>query len=229
MPILPLINSKWNGIRHKNLIITRYLLGSLLLTVLVACSIASPPETATPKATQDPPVAQADRLPTQTPRLSGQLGSEINQYLLSNYPLFSGSVLVALDDQILLSGGYRYSNWELNVPNTSSTIFRLASLTKPFTALAIMLLQERGQIDVDDPICQYIVDCPAAWQPITIHHLLTHTSGIPDYVAFPNALREAALYRPVQELIDTFRDQPLDFSPAHVLIIVTLDMFSWVQ
>ena len=214
MPILPLINSKWNAIRHKTLIITRYLLGSLLLTLLVACSIASSPETATPKATQERPVQQVDRLPTQTPRLSGQLGSEINQYILSNYPLFSGSILVALDDQILLSGGYRYANWELNVPNTSSTIFRLASLTKPFTALAIMMLQERGQVDGDDPICQYIADCPAVWQPITIHHLLTHTSGIPDYAAFPNALREAALNRPVPELIDTFRDQPLDFPPG---------------
>lgn len=214
MLILQLINSKWYAIRHSTLIITRYLLGSFLLTVLVACSIASPPETATPRATQERPVQQVDRLPTQTPRLSGQLGSEINQYLLSNYPLFSGSILVALDDQILLSGGYRYANWELNVSNTSSTIFRLASLTKPFTALAIMLLQERDEIDVDDPICQYIADCPAAWQPITIHHLLTHTSGIPDYTAFPDALYEAALIRPVPELIDTFRDQPLDFLPG---------------
>lgn len=214
MPILPLINTKWNAIRHKTLIITRYLLGSLLLTVLVACSFASSPETATPKATQEQPDQQVDRLPTQTPRMSGQLGLEINQYLLSNYPLFSGSILIALDEQILLSGGYRYANWELNVPNTSSTIFRLASLTKPFTALAIMMLQERGKIDVDDPICQYIVDCPAAWQSITIHHLLTHTSGIPDYSAFPKALHEAALNRSVPELIDTFRDQPLNFPPG---------------
>jgi CubicO group peptidase (beta-lactamase class C family) len=146
--------------------------------------------------------------------LSGQLGSEISQYLLKNYPLFSGSILVAFDGEILLSSGYRYANWELNVPNTSSSIFRLASLTKPFTALAILMLQERGKLDTSDPICKYISDCPVAWQPVTIHHLLTHTSGIPDYAAFPDALHQAALSRSVTELIDSFRDKPLDIPPG---------------
>jgi CubicO group peptidase (beta-lactamase class C family) len=171
-------------------------------------------QTTAPDPTSTQPSQAVNHLPTPTPQLSGELGSEIDEYLRKNYPLFSGSILVSLDGEILLSSGYRYANWELNVPNTSSTIFRLTSLTKPFTALAIMMLQERGKLDVHDPICRYLADCPTAWEPITIHHLLTHTSGIPDYAAFPNALPEAASSRSVTELIDTFRDKPPEFPPG---------------
>jgi CubicO group peptidase (beta-lactamase class C family) len=206
MLIFPHIRPNWYDIRHNA--------WCFLFLALVACSGNSPMLTTTPNPTPSRSAQPVNHLPTPTPQLSGQLGSEIDTFLLKNHPLFSGSVLVSLDGQILLSSGYRYANWELNVPNTSSTIFRLTSLTKPFTALAIMLLQERGQLDVNDPICRYLVDCPTAWQPITIHHLLTHTSGIPDYAAFPNALREAAISQPVTELIDSFRDKPLDFPPG---------------
>jgi CubicO group peptidase (beta-lactamase class C family) len=122
--------------------------------------------------------------------------------------------LVSQDGEILLSSGYRSANWELNVPNNPSTKFRLASLTQPFTALAIMILQEKGLLAVNNSICDFIADCPTNWQPITVHHLLTHTSGIPDYTAFPNALDEAALSRTVSELIDSFRDEPLEFEPG---------------
>ena len=214
MQDLRIIYPKWSGLLKKYFLLARRGLPCLLLTLSVACSTSSPRETVTLEPTQERYHQLADRLPSPTPRLSGQLGSEINQYILKSYPLFSGSILVSLDSEILISSGYRYANWELDVPNNSSTIFRLTSLTKPFTALAIMMLQERAQLKVDDSICQYLEDCPVAWQPITIHHLLTHTSGIPDYSTFPNALHEAALSRSVTELIDTFRDQPLEFPPG---------------
>lgn len=196
------------------MVFTRSFLWCLLLLVVTACS-STIPQIPTPSApAPGQSISRNNSFPTPTPRLSGKLGPEINQYILKNFPLFSGSILVSLDGEILLSGGYRHANWELNVPNTSSTIFRLASLTKPFTALAILMLQERGMLNLGDPICNYLADCPVAWQPITIHNLLTHTSGIPDFATFPDALHQAALSRSVTELIDSFREKPLDFTPG---------------
>lgn len=99
---------------------------------------------------------------------------------------FSGSVLVARHGKVLLSKGYGAANLEYGILNTPQTKFLLASLTKEFTATAIMMLQERGQLNVSDSICKYVPECPAAWQPITLHHLLNHSSGIPEFSKFPD-------------------------------------------
>ena len=93
--------------------------------------------------------------------------------------LFSGTVLVAKEGNILLCKAYGMANYELDVPNTVDTKFKLASITKQFTAMAIMQLQEMGKLDVQDPLSKYIPDYPNG-DKITIHHLLTHTSGIPN-------------------------------------------------
>jgi CubicO group peptidase (beta-lactamase class C family) len=93
---------------------------------------------------------------------------------------FSGSILIAQDGQVLLSKGYSMADWDEQVPNTPHTKFYLGSLTKQFTAMAILILQEQGKLHVQDHICSYIAHCPAEWQPVTIHHLLTHSSGIPE-------------------------------------------------
>ena len=115
---------------------------------------------------------------------------------------FSGSVLIAQDGEILLSKGYGMAVYEWDVSNTPDTKFRLASLTKQFTAMGILILQERDLLTVEDLICQYFDECPDAWQDITIYHLLTHTSGISD--AVPNDVPEGMPFqrtRP-QKLID---------------------------
>lgn len=91
---------------------------------------------------------------------------------------FMGSVLVARGDEILLSKGYGFANLQWNIPNTPSTKFRLASLTKQFTAASILLLETCGKLKVEDPVKKYIPDAPAIWEEITIFHLLTHTSGM---------------------------------------------------
>jgi CubicO group peptidase (beta-lactamase class C family) len=205
MPILPRLHPIAVGLRYRVWII--------LFVALVACSGNPPLSSVTPVATLRKPTQLADRLPTPIPILSGELGSEINQYILKNFPLFSGAILVSRDGEVLLSSGYRYANWELNVPNSFNGISSGFS-DQPFTALAMMILQERGLLDLNDSICDFIPNCEADWQPITVHHLLTHTSGIPDYAAFPNALHEAAVSRTVSELIDTFRDVPLEFKPG---------------
>jgi CubicO group peptidase (beta-lactamase class C family) len=91
---------------------------------------------------------------------------------------FTGSVLIAQDGKVFLSKGYGMADRLQGIPNTPQTRFHLGSLTKQFTAMAILILESQGKLSVQDPICSYIADCPAVWQPITIHHLLTHTSGL---------------------------------------------------
>lgn len=109
--------------------------------------------------------------------------SKADKYLnaLVKQGRFSGSVLLARDGRVLMSRGYGMANLEYEVPNSPQTRFLLASLTKPFTAMAIMMLEERGQLDTNDPICKYIPQCPASWQPVKLQHLLNHTSGITEF------------------------------------------------
>ena len=97
---------------------------------------------------------------------------------------FMGSVLVARGSEVLLSKGYGSANLEWNVPNSPGAKFRLGSLTKQFTAASILLLEERGKLKTDDLVKKFMPDAPAAWDKITIYHLLTHTSGIPSFTGF---------------------------------------------
>jgi len=127
---------------------------------------------------------------------------------------FSGSILIAQGDQVLLSKGYGQADIERGEPNTPQTRFRIYSVTKGFTATAILILQDQGTLNVQDHLCEYIVDCPAAWQEITIHHILTHTSGISDKIFFEKiAGRQEEQFTPA-ELIALFKDAPLDFQPG---------------
>src|SRR6266699_250185 len=102
---------------------------------------------------------------------------------------FMGTVLVARGTDVVLSKGYGSANLEWDIPNTPSTKFRLGSITKQFTAASILLLEERGKLKTEDPIKKYLADAPAAWDTITIYHLLTHTSGIPNFTSLPEDKR----------------------------------------
>jgi CubicO group peptidase (beta-lactamase class C family) len=90
---------------------------------------------------------------------------------------FMGTVLVARGSEVLFSKGYGFANLEWDVPNTPNTKFRLGSVTKQFTAASILLLEERGKLSVSDPVKMYLPDAPAAWDKITVFHVLTHTAG----------------------------------------------------
>jgi len=128
---------------------------------------------------------------------------------------FSGAVLVIKDGQPLLRQAYGKANYELDVPNTPETKFRLGSITKQFTAMAVMILAEQGKLSVDDPIGKRLDNAPAAWDKIAIRHLLTHTSGIPSYTGFPQMMsRTVRLPASVDEIIATFRDKSLEFEPG---------------
>ena len=127
---------------------------------------------------------------------------------------FSGSVLVSRGGETLFARGYGLANIELGVPNTPRTKFRIGSITKQFTAMAVMVLAEQGKLELDDPIGKYVEDAPKTWEKVTIHHLLTHTSGVFDFSSAPDFEKLMAQPDTVPSLIARFRDRPLDFPPG---------------
>ncbi|HXU19221.1 MAG TPA: serine hydrolase [Verrucomicrobiae bacterium] len=144
------------------------------------------------------------------------LQSKLDQYMQASVKVnhFMGSVLVAQHGKILFAKGYGMANIKDRIPNASDTEFRVGSVTKEFTATAILKLQSEGKLNVQDPVCKYVPNCPVDWHPIKIFHLLTHTSGIPDFTNFPNYLKiDTKPITPAQLLAD-FKDKPLDFKPG---------------
>lgn len=129
---------------------------------------------------------------------------------------FMGTAFVAKDGKVLLDKGYGFADIELNVPNAPGNKFRLGSITKQFTATAIMQLQERGKLSVTDPACKYLDPCPEAWKPVTIHHLLSHTSGIPSYTNMPEFMKPNFIRVPLTplEIVMLSKDKPLEFQPG---------------
>ena len=154
--------------------------------------------------------AAASKIPDQ------QITAKVDEYMNAAVRVngFSGSVLVARDGKPIVNKGYGMANIEHAVPNSPQTVFRLGSITKQFTGMAIAMLQERGRLSVGDPICKYFSDCPATWQPITVKNLLTHTSGIPSYTSFPEFAKTAVLPTTNALMFTQLKDKPLDFTPG---------------
>ena len=98
---------------------------------------------------------------------------------------FTGGVLVARGDRVLFRQVHGYADRSLGRPLELNSRFRLASVSKQFTAAAILRLQDEGVLSIWDPLCRWIQPCPQAWEPIRLHHLLSHTSGVPDPMARP--------------------------------------------
>ncbi|HEV2988468.1 MAG TPA: serine hydrolase [Candidatus Angelobacter sp.] len=137
----------------------------------------------------------------QTP--AGRLQKVVQPYV--DAQMFMGSVLVAKDGKAIFSKSYGMADLEWSVPNSPTTRFNIASMTKQFTAASILLLEDRGKLRTDDLAKKYLPDAPTAWDKITIYHLLTHTSGIPD---------DAAKYEPGTPDKLIFHDKPLNFEPG---------------
>ncbi len=146
------------------------------------------------------------------PDTATKLAEYMNAQLQVNK--FSGSVLVAREGKVLFANGYGMANLEHKIPNTTATKFRLGSITKQFTAAAILQLQEKKKLNVEDPVCKFVDKCPKAWAPITIHHLLTHSSGIPNFTSFPDYQKTMMLSSPPEKTLERFLEKPLDFTPG---------------
>ena len=120
------------------------------------------------------------------------------------------SVAVLRGDSVLLLRGYGFANLEHRVPATDSTVYAVGSLTKPFTAAAIVLLSEQGRLRLDGPITRYLPEGSAVWSRVTVQHLLTHTSGIPQDTTldYRRDYTETELVRSAA--------QPLQFEPGEL-------------
>jgi CubicO group peptidase (beta-lactamase class C family) len=134
----------------------------------------------------------------------------------AEYGKFNGSVLVTEKGKVIYKRGFGLADMELNVPNQPDTKHRLGSITKQFTGMLIMQLVEQGKLKLHVPISTYLPDYPKkTGDVVTIHHLLTHSSGIPNMTSFPGFIRNVApdFHTPVQ-LVNLFADSALQFRPG---------------
>lgn len=140
-----------------------------------------------------------------------KIDSLLQVYAAKN--MFAGSVSISRNGTSLLSKGYGMANYSYDVPNTAQTKFKLASVSKQFTAMAIMMLQEQGKLSVDDKLKRFIADYPNG-DKITIHHLLTHTSGVHNFTDDEQYDSIMALPHTLPKLISYFKNKKLDFEPG---------------
>lgn len=117
-------------------------------------------------------------------------------------------------DDLLLAEGYGSADLENAVPATAETVYRIGSITKQFTAAAVLQLVEEGRIGLDDPMTDHLPDYPTRGHEVTIRHLLTHTSGIKSYTSLEEWRETMRLDLTDEELVAFFRDEPFDFAPG---------------
>jgi CubicO group peptidase (beta-lactamase class C family) len=132
----------------------------------------------------------------------------------SKHGITGASVAIVKDGEVVHCKGYGLANIEHSVPATEQTVYQIASVTKPFTAAAVMMLVEEGLIALTDPITDRIADLPPAWQAVTIRHLLDHTSGIKSYTSLPDLESRSRRDHSPREVIDLVAGEPLEFTPG---------------
>ncbi|MDX1407153.1 MAG: serine hydrolase [Saprospiraceae bacterium] len=137
----------------------------------------------------------------------------LNEYFSSDGP--GATAIVTRGDDIVYRGAVGKASLELDVDMRPEHIFRIGSITKQFTAVAILMLQEQGKLSAQDPITRFLPDYPTHGNTITIEHLLTHTSGIQSYTDIPGWMAtETRKDRTLKELISEFKDHPMNFKPG---------------
>lgn len=154
---------------------------------------------------------------SQIDKKDKQVANDIDSYLSaqfgSNQP--GCAILVAKNGQLLYKKGFGLASMEWSIPVETNTVFQIGSVTKLFTALGILQLAEKQKLSLKDSIQKYIPTFPAKGHTITIEHLLTHTSGLKDYMTMthpdPNVMRRD--FKPL-EVIDFFKNEPLEFVPG---------------
>lgn len=166
---------------------TNYLITSLLLSFLFSITISA----------QD---------------LTKQFDEIVSEYYNPETP--GATILVAKNGKAIYRKAIGKSSLELDVDMVPENVFMLASITKQFTAVAILMLEEQGKLSLDDPITKFIPDYPTLGKTITVHQLLNHTSGIKSYTSLPNFLEFARIDKTLDELIDAFKNEPMDFDPG---------------
>ena len=147
-----------------------------------------------------------------------ELAATIDAYLAEHHALdqLSGAVLVADAGRVVYRGAFGEAHSDWGIPNTIQTRFRIASVTKQFTAMATLLLVRDGELELDAPITRYLDGYPSdSGDKVTIRHLLRHTSGIPSYTDRPGFMERDAKERlSVEDFVATYCSDPLQFEPG---------------
>jgi len=150
------------------------------------------------------------------PDPAGDVAARIDQVLSATYKADApgATVIVVKDGKTLLRKAYGLADVERKLPLAADTPMRLGSITKQFTSTAILMLVDEGRIRLDDDITVYLPDYPTQGKKITIEHLLTHTSGIVSYTGKPGYALAMQKDLTVQQMVDSFKNDPLDFAPG---------------
>ncbi|MGE0556119.1 MAG: serine hydrolase domain-containing protein [Gemmatimonadales bacterium] len=148
-------------------------------------------------------------------RLVARIDSAVTAAMVANHNV-GVSIGVMRGGDLLVAKGFGLAELEHQVPATAETVYRIGSITKQFTATAILRLVEQGKLALDDEITRFLPDYHTQGKRVTIHHLLTHTSGIKSYTSLgPTFWNESSrLDLDDEQMIALFQDQPFDFEPG---------------
>lgn len=126
-----------------------------------------------------------------------------------------GAVSLSVNGKTIFSEACGWADAEWDIKNTPETRFRTGSIAKQFTAASVLLLYEDGKLSLSDPIGKYLPDLPESWKTVTIHQLLTHTSGLPQPNYFdPDVVKRSPLGPTPRDFVGLLRNTPLSFPPG---------------
>jgi D-alanyl-D-alanine carboxypeptidase len=146
------------------------------------------------------------------PAVAASIDAAIAPYYKATDP--GATLIVTRDGKTVLRKAYGMANVAAKVPMREDTSLRLGSITKQFTSTAILMLVDEGKVAVTDPITKFLPDYPTHGKLITVEHLLTHTSGIVSYTSKPDFQSSMTRDLTVQQMIDTFKNDKLEFDPG---------------
>jgi D-alanyl-D-alanine carboxypeptidase len=136
----------------------------------------------------------------------------LSTYLRADEP--GATVIVTRDGKPIFRKAYGIADMKTKAPLQPNMVMRIASMTKQFTAVAIMMLVEQGKLKLDDDFTLHVPDYPRPQQTVTVDQLLTHTSGIPGYTELPNFKRDAGKHMNVAQMLNRVKNLPLEFAPG---------------
>lgn len=186
-----------------------YQLSKLFLaTLLVVNSVSANAQTTT-AATLTPTIAPA---PADATELAARIDASIAPYFKADMP--GATMIVTHDGKTVFRKAYGMADMDAKLPLSADMALRLGSVTKQFTATAILILAEQGKLSLSDDIRKFLPDFPYKGKTITVEHLLTHTSGVPNYTSNPSFATTMAQDMTVAQMMATFQDAPLAFAPG---------------
>lgn len=195
---------------------SRRSLAGIVPSVFFVLSLAAGPAGAFQTRTPPPRPKPTARVAPSVPPRPVALPTAIDALLAPVYrPGEPGAAIVVVKQgKVVFRKGYGLANLELGVPLKPEMVFRIGSVTKQLTAAAVLLLVQQGKLSLDDEITRFLPDYPTRGKAITVDQLLTHTAGIASFTDLPDYRSRMAVEATVPEMIERFRDLPLEFAPG---------------